>query len=277
MTEIKDSFEAQVKLRDAPLKIGPLIPEFEVGAALPHLPAVMAVHPAVIVRGAIPRATAEAAVVKFMKLRSEWDPGPVPDEFNFGTVFYAHAMNKNIDDYFSRASLVNQRMTRDFPDLFASVMRLAQDLIKDEEVIYRPGWTGPSFVYLGPDSISSSEGGTIHIDWEGFSKWDHPKTEDLLSSAELEAYTIVLMLQNAPNGGGVRVWDKRFDLAHRGDFIPDPGSAPDAPFATSHYGVGDLVIFHSMTVHQIQPYSGGARITLNFHLLRRNTSWHLFF
>ncbi|GMV31953.1 MAG: hypothetical protein AMXMBFR59_40780 [Rhodanobacteraceae bacterium] len=254
-----------------------LVPEFDAGKSLPDLPAVMSRHPAVVIRGAIPRSIAEAAVEKLMTLRPQWGAGPVPDEYNYGTVFYAHAMNKNIPDYFARSGAENERMGRDFPELFPAVMRLVQDIMRDEEVTYRPGWSGPSFVYLGPGSISAVEGGTIHIDWEGFSAWDHPKTEDLLSSRELEAYTLVLMLQNTPEGGGVRIWDKRFDPGHRDEFIPDPETAPDVPFATPQYAIGDLVVLHSMTVHQIQPYAGGARITLNFHLVRRGTVWHLFF
>jgi hypothetical protein len=110
----------------------------------------------------------------------------------------------------------------------------------------------------------SRHGGDIHFDTEGL------RDEQL--AARAAAVTMVLMLQPAAQGGGLRVWDKVWEGE---ESTEDPEEAPSEVIA---YGAGDLVVIDSYRLHQICPSTGPLdRISATAHAASLGDRWEAWF
>jgi hypothetical protein len=109
------------------------------------------------------------------------------------------------------------------------------------------------------------KGGDIHFDDEG------------LTAAHKQdrgpAFTLVLMLQPAETGGGLRVWDVLF----RGRNAYEDEDL-ERPSSVAEYAAGDLVVMDSYRLHQIQPFGGSTdRISATIHLAQIAGQWESWF
>jgi hypothetical protein len=84
---------------------------------------------------------------------------------------------------------------------------------------------------------------------------------------------MVLMFQPPERGGELRIWETRY---HGTDEVDDDDTA--APSALVDYGVGDLLVFDSYRLHQIQPFGGSRnRISATAHALDLGSRWEVWF
>jgi hypothetical protein len=82
------------------------------------------------------------------------------------------------------------------------------------------------------------------------------------------------MLQPAESGGGLRLWE---DM-HRAQ--GDEAAAGDlpAPAVVARYGAGDLLLFDSYRLHQIEPFTGQRdRVSVTAHLAYGPGGWEIWF
>ncbi|MBX3191018.1 MAG: 2OG-Fe(II) oxygenase [Labilithrix sp.] len=105
----------------------------------------------------------------------------------------------------------------------------------------------------------------VHFDTEG------------LAPAHVEArapaLTLVVMLQPAEEGGGLRVWDVGYAGS---DAYEDDDLSRESVICA--YAAGDLVVIDSYSLHQIQPFSGDKdRISATCHVAFACGRWESWF
>ena len=124
---------------------------------------------------------------------------------------------------------------------------------------------GPECTFFAAAGELASKGGDVHFDTEGLSESQIAKRSPALS--------LVLMLQPPESGGGLRIWDRFYD----GNDFPDlPG--PSVPTACIQYLPGELVIFDSYRLHQIQGFRGPSdRISATMHVAVEDGRWEAWF
>jgi hypothetical protein len=84
---------------------------------------------------------------------------------------------------------------------------------------------------------------------------------------------MVVMLQPPESGGGLRVWDRLYEGE---DFPQNPG--PRVASALVRYELGELVVFDSYRMHQIQPFAGDLdRISATLHVVEEGGRWEAWF
>ena len=122
-------------------------------------------------------------------------------------------------------------------------------------VVPRPGWCSAGVHVFPAGGALARDGGVIHFDTEGL-------TEEHVAR-RAPALSIVAMLQPADAGGGLRLWPvmyctkaRRGRTGRRRAEIPVRGRRGDDP----RYDAGDVVIFDSYRLHQIQPIRGSRTI-----------------
>jgi hypothetical protein len=133
------------------------------------------------------------------------------------------------------------------------------------KVAQRTGWCGPGVHVFPAGALVANEGGDVHYDSEGLTP-AHARER-------APALTIVLMLQPPASGGGLRVWDLRYegtdayedeDLERENVVVP--------------YETGDLVFLDSYRMHQIQPFPGSTdRISATCHAAFVAGQWESWF
>lgn len=184
--------------------------------------------------------------------RAEWTPDFGGEQFSLGRAFYTHLEQDRARHYFAGAAASDALVERCLPGLQARVLDVARALLGGE-VRARRGWCGPGVHVFPASEHVALHGGVIHFDLEGL-------TERQIENGA-RAVTLVIMLQPAERGGGLRLWD----IAYEGDDEPSPEDL-DPPGAVLSYGVGDLGIISSYRLHQIEPFSGARdRISITAH------------
>jgi hypothetical protein len=108
-------------------------------------------------------------------------------------------------------------------------------------------------------------GGDLHFDDEGLSRAQLRERTPSLS--------LVLMLQPPESGGTLRLWSARY--AGAAEATPAQRAAPSVDMASAP---GDLVVFDSLQLHQIQPFAGARdRISATLHAAARGAGWETWF
>jgi hypothetical protein len=195
--------------------------------------------------------------------RPEWTPCFGGSQFTLGSAFYTHLEEARVDRYFDGAQASDERVERLAPGLQAALLDVAATLVSGP-VERRPGWCGPGVHIFPAGRWVSQRGGDIHFDTEGLDEADR--------AARAPAFTLVVMLQPPHRGGGLRIWDLRYQGV---DEVTQPA---DLPGITLDYGAGDLIAIDSYRLHQIQPFSGRRdRISATLHLVRRPSGWQAWF
>ena len=110
----------------------------------------------------------------------------------------------------------------------------------------------------------AERGGSVHFDLEGL-------RDDAERAAP--ALSLVMVLQTAEAGGGLRVWPTRYHGSSHAN-----AAERRAQYTYLAYEPGDLVVFESQRLHQIEPFSGDrARITVTAHALWKDERWQVWF
>lgn len=198
------------------------------------------------------------------RARNRWRPAFSGEQFSLGMAWYAQYEEGTAESYFAQVERSDAEVEAALPGAQAWMRRVASEAL-GIEVGRRPGWCGAG-VHIFPQGRDVSvNGGDIHFDSEGL--------EDRRLSQP--AFSLVLMLDAPPIGGGLRVWDAwyRYEKDHDATGIVRNG-IPDVPSVTVVTRAGDLTMFDCHRLHQIQPFSGGDRITLTLHTMRTHAgSW----
>ncbi|MGZ3421043.1 MAG: hypothetical protein ACXVEF_11275 [Polyangiales bacterium] len=168
------------------------------------------------------------------------------EQFALGRAFYTHLETSRTGEYFDQARASDALVEQTLPG-FQDAMRAIVATVTGAKVVARRGWCGPG-VHVFPEGEKvAREGGVVHFDLEGLNRHH--------LNAHKPALSIVAMIAPPTNGGGLRLWDVR----HPSD--------EDAHGESTlvEYRAGDVLIFDSYQLHQIQPFSGGDRVSATVH------------
>lgn len=221
------------------------------GAALELL----ANHRALRVTGCWPEPQCEAMTARVLAARGSLTPAFNAEQFSLGRAFYTHLESAATRAYFAHAAESDATVEAVLPG-FQHTLRGLLGALLGAEVRPRRGWCGPGVHVFDAGSKVARLGGVVHFDLEGLSAWQRAQ--------RVPAVTLVVMLQTASRGGGLRLWPTRYDGRDEAGLTPDeraPGAAE-----TLSYGVGDLVLIESRRLHQIEPFGGDrARVSATLH------------
>jgi hypothetical protein len=195
--------------------------------------------------------------------RAQWTPCFEGVQFTLGRAWYTHLEEGRDDEYFQAAAGSDALVERAVPGLQARLGAMMAELV-GAPVTPRSGWCGPGVHVFPAGAWLSRHGGDVHFDTEGLAP------DDLAGRAP--AVSVILMLQPPVRGGGLRVWDARYDGA---DEVAEPERGESLLI---EYAAGDLVAIDSYRLHQIQPFAGDRdRISVTAHLVRRHGRWWTWF
>jgi hypothetical protein len=199
-----------------------------------------------------------------LRARRDWTPNFGGAQFTLGRAWYTHLEVEREEEYFARVRESDAVVEQWVPGLQELLIDAATELL-GEAVVRREGWCGPGIHIFTHSGVVARKGGDVHFDTEG------------LDEAQLErrarARSIVVMLQPPESCGGLRLWDRVYAGE---DFPQNPG--PRVASALIHYGVGELVVFDSYRMHQIQPFGGDLdRISATLHVVEEGGRWEAWF
>jgi hypothetical protein len=199
-----------------------------------------------------------------LRARSAWVPAFDRAQFTLGRAYYTHLEEGLEEEYFAHAAESDRTVETALPG-FQDLMQALLEKLVVEPVHRRAGWCGPGVHVFPAGQWLSEHGGDVHFDVEGL------PAEDL--SARTLALSVVLMLQAPSEGGELAVWDALYG----GSMFPSEEQRT-RPRDLIRYAPGDLVVFDSYRLHQIQPFFGGLdRISATAHLVRAKDSWLMWF
>lgn len=223
----------------------------------------LAQHLAVKVPGLLGAEECERWLRRIRSARPFWIEDFGGDQFSLGRAWYTHLESDRVAEYLAGAAASDAVVERFLPGL-QGTLEAALAALVGAPLRRRPGFCGPG-VHIFPAGAAVSErGGSVHCDHEGLTP------EQLRSGAP--ALSAVLMLQPPEEGGGLRLWDLLDPEVEAEDEIE--GCA----WEDVEYGAGDLVVFDSRRVHQIQPFEGEqARVSMTAHLVRTGAGWDCWF
>lgn len=207
---------------------------------------------AVGVRKWLDAALASEWAAAVLRARSDWTSDFDGEQFTLGRAFYTHYETDRSDEYFEHAAESDARVERWLPGMQARMRELVS-AVTGSSSHARRDWCGPGVHVFPHGGEVAGRGGVVHFDTEGLS--------DRHARDKRPALTIVVMLQEPEEGGGLKLWDVRF----RGRDDPtDEELAKDAVVA--RYGVGGVLVIDSYRLHQIQPFTGDHdRISITVH------------
>src|SRR5262249_49081618 len=185
--------------------------------------------------------------------REHWTPNFEGVQFTVGRAWYTHLEEDSEDEYFAGVAASDALVERFLPGLQARIVAVASPVV-GAKLVRRPGGCVPGVHVFPAGEWLSENGGDVHFDTEGLREHE--------LAARLPALSLIVMLQPAARGGGLRVWGTRYDGE---DAVDDPDRFESL---TLEYGVGDLVRIASDLLHQIQPFEGARdRISATAHLV----------
>lgn len=200
-------------------------------------PTALGLAAALVLEGRFPREQCAAWVEGVYRGEAVWTRDFGGEQFSLGRAFYTHYEEGKSRDYFEGAAASDARVEAHAPGLQAALRDLVAALTGGRAV-QRRGWCGPGVHVFPPGGPVSKRGGVVHFDTEG-----------LPARHAARAISCVLMLQPTAPGGGLKVWDVRY----RGHDHPTAAElAERSEIVVSD--VGDVVVFDSYRLHQIQPW-----------------------
>lgn len=186
------------------------------------------------------------------RAREQWTPAFEGEQFSLGRAWYTHLEEDLSDEYFENAARSNRLVEETLPGMQQRMLDAVRALAGGR-VVQREGWCGPGVHVFPNGEVVSRRGGVVHYDTEG------------LSEAQLAekkpAFSFLVMLHAPQRGGGIALWDVRYSGA-------DEASEEELarPSTVVEYGVGELCVFDSYRLHQIQPFGGRRdRISITAH------------
>lgn len=207
---------------------------------------------AVGVRAWLSRDECASWVADVVAARADWTSDWDGEQFSLGRAFYTHLEQDASAAYFRDAAASDVRVDAHLPAFQSRLRDLVASLV-DGVVRARRGWCGPGVHIFPAGGQVAREGGVAHFDNEGLAAHHIARRRAAIS--------VVVMLGAAHEGGGLRVWDVRYDGR---DIATDADLA--AASVVIPYGVGDVVVIDSYRLHQIQPFDGTRdRISATVH------------
>ncbi len=197
--------------------------------------------------------------------RDEWTIDFDGDQFALGRAFYTHLETDRAGAYFTGAAASDALVERHLPGMQDRAIDLFRELVGGE-VRRRARWCGPGVHIFPAGGWLAQRGGVVHFDTEGLS--EHQLEHDA------RALTLVIMLQPAETGGGLRLWD----VVHEGHDEPTQGELA-RPSVIAAYAVGDALLLDSYRLHQIQSFGGARdRISITAHAVEVDAGvWDVWF
>ena len=193
--------------------------------------------------------------------KGEWTHDFGGEQYSLGLAYYAHHETSRTRHYFRGVAAADARVERVLPGMQAGVVDLIS-AFTGAPASRRPGWCGPGVHVFVPESPVAERGGSIHFDLEG-----------LRGATSVPMLSVVIVLQPALEGGGLRVWSAR----HSEAIHPTAAEQAEEP-ETVRYETGDFVAFEGQRLHQIEPFTGErARITITAHAVAEADGWKVWF
>jgi hypothetical protein len=220
---------------------------------LPGTAALLAAHPAVVVRGCVDPETCTAWARGVLAARDEWVHDFDGEQFALGRAFYTHLETDRAGEYFEDAAASDARVERHAPGLQRAMRDLLGEAVTGR-VVARAGWCGAGVHVFTPRGPVAAGGGVVHFDTEGLAEAHVARRAPALS--------LVVMIQPPARGGGLRLWPALYaGEDHPGDVVLRAGGD-----VVVEYGAGDALLFDSYRLHQILPFDGRrARISATLH------------
>jgi hypothetical protein len=212
----------------------------------------------------LPTSTALEMTHAVEQAKPQWVSAFNGDQFSLGNAWYTHLESGKERHYFRDARKADTLVEQILPGMQKNVRELLQAFV-GALVCPREGFCGAGVHIFLPDCPVAKKGGSVHFDLEGLRSEEERKSR---------ALSLVIMLQNARRGGGLRLWPAR----HTMDMHPNAAERK-ASYETVGYEAGDAVIFESRRLHQIEPFSGDcARISITAHARERGDgTWESWF
>jgi len=199
-----------------------------------------------------------------LRARQSWTPNFEGAQFTLGRAWYTHLEVDREEEYFARVKESDALVRKSVPGLQELLLDTAAELLGGR-VVRREGWCGPGVHIFTHGGEVARKGGELHFDTEGL--------DEAQLARRASARSFVLMLQAPETGGGLRLWDRVYAGE---DFPENPG--PRVTSALLRYQVGELVVFDSYRLHQIQPFGGERdRISATMHVVEEGGQWEAWF
>jgi hypothetical protein len=197
--------------------------------------------------------------------RAAWTVDFDGDQFALGRAFYTHLETDRAQAYFTGAAASDALVEQHLPGMQERVIDLYRALLGGE-VRRRARWCGPGVHIFPAGGWLAQRGGVTHFDTEGLS--EHQLEHDA------RALTLVLMLQPAESGGGLRLWD----VVHEGHDEPTAEELA-RPSEIVAYEAGSALLLDSYRLHQIQAFGGlRDRISITAHAVEVDDEvWDVWF
>ena len=201
--------------------------------------------------------------------RSLWHADFGGEQFTMGRAFYTHLEEDRLADYFREARGADAEVERAAPGLQAR-MREIVARITGGRVTSRPDFCGAGVHVFPADEKVARAGGVVHFDLEGLPK-------SFLGSGQ-RAITVVLALEEVV-GGGLRFWNTRYDPRAGTDEARLAARAEPRDAEVLRAAPGDVVVFDSFVLHQIEPFTGRSpRLSATLHAMQIATNaWETWF
>lgn len=199
------------------------------------------------------------------RAREQWTPAFGGEQFSLGRAWYTHLEEDLSEEYFENRAASDRLVEATLPGMQEYMLQAVQKLAGGA-VSRRRGWCGPGVHVFPNGDVVARRGGIVHYDTEGLS--------EAHIAAKKPALSLLVMLHAPQRGGGIVLWDVRYSGA-------DEASQEElrASSTVIEYGVGELCVFDSYRLHQIQPFGGRRdRISITAHAAEVEPgSWEVWF
>ncbi len=199
------------------------------------------------------------------RARESWTPAFGGEQYSLGRAWYTHYEEDLSEEYFAHAAESDALVEATLPGLQARMLE-AVSLLTAERAERRSGWCGPGVHVFPSGDVVARRGGVVHFDTEGLDR------EQI--AAGKPALSLLVMLHAPQRGGGIAIWDVRYSGAD--DATEEELERPNT---IVEYGVGELCVFDSYRLHQIQPFGGRRdRISVTAHAVEvERGRWEVWF
>lgn len=199
------------------------------------------------------------------RARAHWTPAFDGEQYSLGRAWYTHLEEDLSEDYFANAAASDDLVEATLPGMQRRMIE-AVAALTGSRAAQRAEWCGPGVHVFPNGEVVARRGGVVHFDTEGLSE-EHIRERK-------PALSLLVMLQAPQRGGGIALWDVRYSGADEAT-----EAELELPSTIVEYGVGELCVFDSYRLHQIQPFGGRRdRISVTAHAAEVEPgSWEVWF
>lgn len=211
---------------------------------------------AIVLRGRVTIDVATRWAEGVARARHEWTTDFGGEQHSLGRAFYTHLEQDRLADYFADARRSDLRVEAAAPGLQEAMRGLVRR-VTGGNAVARADFCGAGVHVFPAHEKVATEGGVVHFDTEGL-----PARHVM---AQKRALSVVLMLQAPETGGGLTLWNIVRDPSALDESVDDD-DLEAAERALVRTRPGDVVIFDSFRLHQIEGFGGDRdRISATLH------------